>query len=139
MNERLRQAARTALKEMCNTVAPRDSYTNAVDDLDAALTESDEFKPATIHTLRAPSENWDSIFAGDQRALIVPDAGQYETGHWFDLKRQHAGIEVPMFACDGVEQRLLVKVTHIVRSEFIKITVPGGDPIPALVLSIKRI
>lgn len=33
----LRAAARRALEEMCNTVAPRDSFTDAVDALDAAL------------------------------------------------------------------------------------------------------
>lgn len=35
--ERLRTAARLALEEMCNTVAPRDSFTDAVDALDEAL------------------------------------------------------------------------------------------------------
>lgn len=35
--ERLRRAAENALKEMCNTVAPRSSFTDAVDKLDAAL------------------------------------------------------------------------------------------------------
>jgi len=34
---KLRAAAELALKEMCNTVAPRDSFTDAVDALDAAL------------------------------------------------------------------------------------------------------
>lgn len=35
--ERLHRAAENALKEMCNTVAPRNSFTDAVDALDAAL------------------------------------------------------------------------------------------------------
>ena len=33
----LREAAAAALREMCNTVAPRNSFTDAVDALDAAL------------------------------------------------------------------------------------------------------
>jgi hypothetical protein len=36
-NEALRAAAKLALHEMVNTVAPRDSFTDAVDALDAAL------------------------------------------------------------------------------------------------------
>jgi len=36
----LRAAAKTALTEMCNTVAPRNSFTDAVDALSAALTEA---------------------------------------------------------------------------------------------------
>lgn len=37
--ERLREAAMRALHEMRHTAAPRDSFTDAVDALDAALTE----------------------------------------------------------------------------------------------------
>lgn len=36
-NHRLRAAAKLALHEMCNTKAPRNSFTDAVDALDAAL------------------------------------------------------------------------------------------------------
>lgn len=35
--EGLREAGEAALEEMCNTTAPRDSFTEAVDALDAAL------------------------------------------------------------------------------------------------------
>ena len=35
--ERLREAARVALDEMCRTSAPRNSFTDAVDQLDAAI------------------------------------------------------------------------------------------------------
>ena len=34
----LLKAAKHALEEMCQTVAPRDSFTDAVDELDAAIT-----------------------------------------------------------------------------------------------------
>lgn len=35
-------AAKTALQEMCNTVAPRNSFTDAVDALDAAISKAEE-------------------------------------------------------------------------------------------------
>jgi hypothetical protein len=35
-------AARLALNEMCNTVAPRNSFTDAVDALDAAITGAEQ-------------------------------------------------------------------------------------------------
>jgi len=40
--ERLRHAAALALDEMCNTVAPRNSFTDAVDALDAALSPKEK-------------------------------------------------------------------------------------------------
>jgi hypothetical protein len=45
--EQLRAAAETALKEMCNTVAPRNSFTDAVDALDAALYPRKEKRETT--------------------------------------------------------------------------------------------
>lgn len=36
----LLSAARKALTEMCNTISPRDGFTEAVDELDAAITRA---------------------------------------------------------------------------------------------------
>lgn len=93
-----------------------------------------KFTPATIYTIRVNADQWDAIFAGDQRALVLANDRPYDVGNWLDLKRQHAGADAPMFAVDGVEQRLLVKVTHVIRGE------QGGPLDPHfVVLSIRKL
>ena len=47
-------AARTALDEMCNTAAPRDSFTNAVDALDASITAADAALSSPAGSAPAP-------------------------------------------------------------------------------------
>jgi hypothetical protein len=73
-----------------------------------------DYKPVTIHTIRVPVETWEAIFMEDQFALVLEDDRLFEAGHWLDLKRSSAGTDMPMFACDGVEQQLWVKITHII-------------------------
>jgi hypothetical protein len=64
-NERLAIAARAALKQMCRATAPDNSYTDAVDALDAALTEWDKQR----HLLKAAVARINEMHDEGMRAL----------------------------------------------------------------------
>jgi len=66
MSDQLLAAARVALKEMCQTVAPRQSFTEAVDTLDAAIMEADK-PPAARSGSGVPDV--EGIIARGRRAI----------------------------------------------------------------------
>jgi hypothetical protein len=65
-----------------------------------------------------------SVFCGDLTFQIREDDRGFKVGDWVDLKRlDHNGADCPMFATDGVEVQLWLKITAIIRGD--QFAVPG--------------
>lgn len=101
----------------------------------------------TIHTLRTAHDEWMSVFCGDLTFQIRNNDRDFKVGDWLDLKRTDQDDNMnPMFAVDGVEVQLWVKVTAITRGDQFTVSDPDRARTAArpldprfVVLALKRI